>query len=52
MKRMSDASRAEDGCVEYGYAEDVLEPGLIHVKELWIDQNALGFVDKGYPQFD
>lgn len=41
MKRMTDASRAEDGCVEYGYAEDVLEPGLIHVKEMWIDQQAL-----------
>jgi quinol monooxygenase YgiN len=41
MKRMADASRAEEGCVEYGYAEDVLEPGLIHVKEMWIDQHAL-----------
>jgi quinol monooxygenase YgiN len=41
MKRMVAASRCEDGCVEYGYAEDVFEPGLIHVKELWIDQEAL-----------
>jgi quinol monooxygenase YgiN len=41
MKRMADASRAEAGCVEYGYAEDVFEPGLIHVKELWTDQAAL-----------
>ena len=41
MKRMADASRAEEGCVEYTYAEDVFEPGLIHVKELWIDQAAL-----------
>ncbi len=41
MGRMTAASRAEQGCVEYGYAEDVLEPGLIHVKELWTDQAAL-----------
>lgn len=41
MKRMADASRAEEGCVEYGYAEDVFEPGLIHVKERWTDQGVL-----------
>lgn len=41
MKRMADASRAEEGCVEYGYAEDVFDPGLIHVKEMWTDQGAL-----------
>jgi quinol monooxygenase YgiN len=41
MKRMVEASRAEEGCVEYGYAEDVFEPGLIHVKELWTEQAAL-----------
>ena len=41
MKRMADASRHEEGCLEYGYAEDVFEPGLIHVKEIWVDQKAL-----------
>jgi quinol monooxygenase YgiN len=41
MKRMADTSRLEEGCVEYGYAEDIFEPGLIHVKEMWIDQSAL-----------
>lgn len=41
MKRMVDASRREDGCLEYSYAEDLFEPGLIHVKELWSDQAAL-----------
>ncbi|MDZ7282935.1 antibiotic biosynthesis monooxygenase [Sphingomonas sanguinis] len=41
MRRMVEASRAEPGCLDYGYAEDVLDPGLIHVKELWIDQGAL-----------
>jgi quinol monooxygenase YgiN len=41
MKRMVEASRAEEGCLEYGYAEDLFEPGVIHVKELWTDQVAL-----------
>lgn len=41
MRRMVEASRAEPGCLDYGYAEDVLDPGLIHVKELWTDQAAL-----------
>ncbi len=41
MKRMADASRLEEGCVEYGYAEDVFDPGLIHVKEMWTDQGVL-----------
>jgi quinol monooxygenase YgiN len=35
MRAMIAASRAEEECLEYGYAEDVLEPGLIHVKEIW-----------------
>ena len=41
MRRMVEASRAEPGCLDYGYAEDVLDPGLIHVKELWTDQAVL-----------
>ncbi len=41
MRAMILASRAEDGCLGYGYAEDVLEPGLIHVKEFWRDRAAL-----------
>ncbi|HXZ87669.1 MAG TPA: putative quinol monooxygenase [Candidatus Binataceae bacterium] len=41
MERMISASRAEDGCEEYCYAEDVLDAGLIHVKELWRDQATL-----------
>jgi quinol monooxygenase YgiN len=41
MRRMADASRAEEGCIEYIYAEDVFDRGLIHVKELWTDQTAL-----------
>jgi quinol monooxygenase YgiN len=41
MRYMIECSRSEDGCVEYGYAEDVLDSSLIHVKELWRDQAAL-----------
>jgi quinol monooxygenase YgiN len=41
MAQMLTASRAEDGCVAYGYAEDVTKPGLIHVFEIWRDQAAL-----------
>jgi quinol monooxygenase YgiN len=41
METMVSSSRAEDGCEEYCYAEDVLEPGLIHIKEMWRDQQAL-----------
>jgi len=38
---MVEASGAEAGCLEYSYAEDVLDRGLIHVTERWIDRKAL-----------
>ena len=41
MVAMMTATRGEDGCIAYGYAEDVAEPGLIHVFEIWRDQAAL-----------
>lgn len=41
MLAMLEASRAEDGCLVYSYAEDVAEPGLIRVFEAWRDQAAL-----------
>ena len=41
MRRMVDASRREEGYIDYGYAEDLFDPGLIHVKELWTTQAAL-----------
>jgi quinol monooxygenase YgiN len=41
MRAMVAASRAEDGCIAYTYAEDVLDPGLIHVAERWRDRAAL-----------
>ena len=41
MVAMMTATRAEDGCAAYSYAEDVAQPGLIHVFEIWRDQAAL-----------
>jgi quinol monooxygenase YgiN len=41
MVTMMTATRVEDGCETYSYAEDVAEPGLIHVFEIWRDQAAL-----------
>ena len=41
MEELAAATRQEDGCIEYGCAEDLLDPGLIHVKEIWRDQAAL-----------
>ncbi|MEY4238680.1 MAG: hypothetical protein RL339_1281 [Pseudomonadota bacterium] len=35
MIAVMEASRAEDGCIEYNYAEDLAEPGLIRVSEVW-----------------
>jgi quinol monooxygenase YgiN len=41
MRAMARASRAEAGCEVYSYAEDVLDPGLIRVFEVWSDRAAL-----------
>jgi quinol monooxygenase YgiN len=35
------ASRAEDGCIDYAYGADMLDPGLIRVSEIWRDRAAL-----------
>ena len=41
MERMIGASRLEDGCLAYHYAQDVLDPGLIRITELWRDRQCL-----------
>jgi quinol monooxygenase YgiN len=41
MLAMAAATRAEDGCLDYGYGEDVGEPGLIRVFERWRDAASL-----------
>ena len=35
MQKVITATRAEAGCIVYAYAEDVLDPGLIRVSEMW-----------------
>ena len=41
MEAMITASRAEEGCIEYSYALDVLDEGLVRVSEKWRDREAL-----------
>ncbi|MER9163038.1 putative quinol monooxygenase [Mesorhizobium sp. M0715] len=41
MERMVSGSRAEVGCLEYSYAQDVFDAGLIRVTEVWSDRAAL-----------
>ena len=41
MERVIFASRAEEGCITYAYSEDVLEPGLFRVTEIWTGRAAL-----------
>ena len=41
MSAMMAASRAEPGCIAYAYAQDLLDPTLIHVVERWRDRAAL-----------
>ncbi|WP_299646374.1 putative quinol monooxygenase [Sphingomonas bacterium] len=41
MSKMVIASRAEEGCLDYNFAEDLLDPGLIRVSEQWSGQSAL-----------
>ncbi|TRC98874.1 antibiotic biosynthesis monooxygenase [Mesorhizobium sp. WSM4303] len=41
MQRMISGSRTEPGCIDYSYAQDVLDAGLIHVTEVWSDRAAL-----------
>ncbi len=41
LLRVIEATRAEPGCIDYAYAEDVLEPGLIRVSEKWETREAL-----------
>ena len=42
MEGMIRASRAEVGCIDYAYAVDLLDPGLVRVSERWESRAALG----------
>ena len=41
MRAVIAATLAEPGCRAYSYAEDVAEPGLFRVTELWDSREAL-----------
>lgn len=41
MTTMVEASRAEEGCIEYGYAVDVIDPSILRITEKWVDDAAL-----------
>lgn len=38
-----EASRAEEGCVAYSFGLDAVESGVVHVFEVWRDDDALAF---------
>ncbi|MDZ4762620.1 MAG: putative quinol monooxygenase [Alphaproteobacteria bacterium] len=41
IEAMIAASRAEAGCIDYGYAVDLLDPHLVRVSEKWESRAAL-----------
>ncbi|MGB3627784.1 MAG: putative quinol monooxygenase [Henriciella sp.] len=41
MEKMIRSSRAETGCIDYAYALDLIDPGLVRVSERWADRAAL-----------
>lgn len=41
MEKMIRASRAEQGCIDYAYSVDLMEPGLVRVTERWESREAL-----------
>ena len=41
MRDMICASRDEDGCIDYAYAADLIDPSLIRVIERWESREAL-----------
>jgi quinol monooxygenase YgiN len=41
MGKVMLGTRAEAGCIEYNYAEDILDPGLIRVSEVWETRDQL-----------
>ncbi|MFL0357056.1 putative quinol monooxygenase [Erythrobacter sp. GH1-10] len=43
MATMIEASRAEEGCIGYSYALDVLDPNKLIIVEKWVDNDALAY---------
>jgi quinol monooxygenase YgiN len=42
MAEVMAATRAEDGCIDYAFAFDAADPGLIRLFEKWTDAAKLG----------
>ncbi len=40
---MIEASRKEEGCIEYAYSIDVLDPSTLNIVEKWDDDAALAY---------
>ncbi len=40
---MVEASRAEEGCLGYTYATDILDPSKFMIVEKWVDDAALAY---------
>ena len=43
FEAMITASRDEKGCIEYGYATDILDPSILRITEKWVDEAALAY---------
>ncbi len=43
LAAMQKASRAEEGCHEYAFSQDVGDPGCLRVVEIWESMDALKF---------
>ena len=41
MREVIEATRTEPGCHAYSYAQDLGDPGLFHVTEIWESREAL-----------
>jgi len=41
LKTMVTASCAEEGCIDYAYSIDVLDPTIMRITEKWVDDAAL-----------
>ena len=43
LTAMIEASRAEEGCIDYSYSVDILDPTRLLITEKWVDNDALVF---------
>ncbi len=41
LEAMITASRKEEGCIDYAYAVDTLDPSILRITEKWVDEAAL-----------